>query len=247
MSIEQNYDLQMDFDVYQSEILEVAQSAVNYRKWLARLTFPYLGDNPLEFGSGIGDYADEWLQLGCKQITVSENSPTRMPALTSKFLGNLQVDVRQIDIENFEGVNCVHSAVVSLNVIEHLKNDNAAVRCAHQALSPGGYFVAFAPASPLLMSKFDRAIGHYRRYTKKSARALLANNGFELVEVHYVNSVGWFAWLVGTRILKITPRDGLLLKAWDRIVIPIVSTVEHWFTPPFGTSILIVGQKSIKG
>ena len=237
----------MDFDVYQSEILEVAQSAVNYRKWLARLTFPYLGDNPLEFGSGIGDYADEWLQLGCKQITVSENSPTRMPALTSKFLGNLQVDVRQIDIENYEGVNCDHSAVVSLNVIEHLKNDNAALRGAHDALTPGGYFVAFTPAFPLLMSKFDKAVGHHRRYTKRTARALLKDNGFDIVKIKYVNSVGWFAWLLGMRILKITPRESLMLKIWDKFVIPAVSKFESWITPPFGQSILIVGQKSIKG
>ena len=49
----------MGLDTFQTEILEVVQSAVNYRKWLARLTYPYLGDNPLEFGSGMGDYAKE--------------------------------------------------------------------------------------------------------------------------------------------------------------------------------------------
>ena len=109
----------------------------------------------------------------------------------------------------------------------------------------GGYFVAFTPAFPLLMSKFDRAVGHHRRYTKKTARTLLVNNGFDIVKIEYVNSLGWLAWLVGMRILKITPRDSLVLKIWDKIVIPVVSKIESWISPPFGQSILIVGQKSI--
>ena len=236
----------MNSDDYQTEILEVAQSAVNYRKWLARLTFPFLGDHPLEFGSGIGDYADEWLKLGCKEITVSENSPTRITVLQSKFASDPIVHVERLDIENFNELIPKYSAVVSLNVIEHLKNDEAALRGAHNALLPGGYFIAFTPAFPVLMSGFDRAVGHYRRYTKKTARKLLTNNGFEIVETYYVNSVGWFAWLFGMRLLKITPKDSLLLKLWDKLVIPVVSKFESVIPPPFGQSILIVGQKASK-
>jgi hypothetical protein len=96
----------------------------------------------------------------------------------------------------------------------------------------------------MLMSKFDKAVGHHRRYTKKSARALLKLNGLAIIETSYVNSIGWLAWLVGMRLLKLTPRDGLILKIWDRVVIPIFSTIESWVSPPFGQSILIVGRKS---
>src|SRR5438309_1837557 len=41
----------------QTSVLEDLQSAVNYREWLAGLTAPWLGDRPLEIGSGLGDYA----------------------------------------------------------------------------------------------------------------------------------------------------------------------------------------------
>ena len=233
----------MDIDSYQTEVLEVAQSAINYRKWLARLTYPFLGDNPLEFGSGIGDYADEWLELGCNRITVSESSATRITVLQNKFGNNPLVHVDYLNIEAYDGLNAKYSSVVSLNVIEHLIDDGAALRGAHKALIPGGYFIAFTPAFPILMSRFDRSVGHHRRYTRKTARALLTNNGFEIVKAHYVNSAGWFAWLFGMRLLKITPRDSFLLKVWDKLVIPIVSKVELMITPPFGQSILIVGQK----
>ena len=178
-------------------------------------------------------------------MTVSENSPTRITVLQDQFLNSPNIKVRQLDIENITDIDAGYSSIVSLNVIEHLENDGAALRGAHNALMLGGYFVAFTPAFPLLMSKFDRAVGHHRRYTKKTARTLLVNNGFDIVKIEYVNSLGWLAWLVGMRILKITPRDSLVLKIWDKIVIPVVSKIESWISPPFGQSILIVGQKSI--
>ena len=237
----------MDYDLYQIKILEVTQSAVNYRKWLTRLTYPYLGDNPLEFGSGIGDYTNELLQLGCCQLTVSENSPTRITVLQDQFLNSPNINVRQLEIENTTDIDGACSSIVTLNTIEHLENDGAALRDTLNALTPGGCFVAFTPAFRLLMSRFDKAVSHHRRYTKKTERELLTDNGFEIVTTHYVNSVGWFAWLIGMRILKITPRDSLMLKIWDKIVIPAVSRFESRITPPFGHSILIVGQKSVKG
>jgi len=103
------------------------------------------------------------------------------------------------------------------------------------------------PSFRLLMSRFDKAVDHHRRYAKKTERELLTDNGFEIVTTYYVNSVGWFVWLIGIRILKITRRDSLVLKIWDKIVIPVVSKFESWISPLFGQNILIVSQKSIKG
>ena len=40
--------------VLQDEVLEDLAEAVNYRRWLVDLALPYLGDDPLEVGSGIG-------------------------------------------------------------------------------------------------------------------------------------------------------------------------------------------------
>lgn len=232
----------MNSDAFQTEILEVAQSAINYRKWLARLTFPYLGSNPLEFGSGIGDYAKEWLLLGLTKATVSENSPSRLVTLRDVFADNPSVETKEIDIESLGHLNDKYSSVVSLNVIEHLRNDHSALLASHRLLEKGGYFVAFTPAFPFLMSKFDRSIGHQRRYTKREAKKLLIATGFEVVTVRYVNSIGWLAWLVGMKLLRLTPKDGFLLKIWDRLVIPLVAKLEFWITPPFGQSILIVGR-----
>jgi len=45
----------------QSEVLEDLSDARAYRRWLADLARPHLGPDPLEIGSGTGDYALEWV------------------------------------------------------------------------------------------------------------------------------------------------------------------------------------------
>jgi len=231
-------------DSYQTEILEVVQSATNYRKWLAQLTFPYLGKNPVEIGSGLGDYALEWLDLGAEHLTLSESSSGRLALLLKRFDSNSNVLVEQLEMERLgEFGPEKFSCVVSLNVIEHISDDRVAFASAFRALEPGGYVVAFAPASPMLMSKFDRDVGHCRRYTKRSARALLEGAGFTRVKVTYVNSLGWLAWFLGMKVCRLRPSDGLILRAWDRLIIPIMRMIEGWVSPPFGQSVLIVGQK----
>ena len=233
----------MNSDAFQTEILEVAQSAINYRKWLARLTFPYLGSNPLEFGSGIGDYADEWILLGCKKITVSEISSSRFQTLQTKFRDNELVTPVELDITTPSLNQGEFSAVVSLNVLEHLSDDDSACKSAINLLETNGLFVSFLPAFPILMSKFDIAIGHHRRYTRKSASSLLRRNGFEIEQIHYVNFVGWFAWMFGMKFLRIIPSDGPSIKFLDKLFIPLSSAVEKRIRPPFGQSLLIVGRK----
>jgi hypothetical protein len=51
----------IEHDDVQSRVLEDLSKAVNYRRWLAGLAAPYLGDDPIEIGAGNGDYAVEWL------------------------------------------------------------------------------------------------------------------------------------------------------------------------------------------
>ena len=58
--------------VAQSEVLESLASAVNYNRWLTDLARPHLGDSPIELGSGLGDYAQAWLDSGVPRITTTE-------------------------------------------------------------------------------------------------------------------------------------------------------------------------------
>lgn len=70
--------------------------------------------------------------------------------------------------------------VVAFDVLEHLDDDDAAVREVYRALRPGGHFIIAVPCDPALWSAHDEAVGHVRRYTRPTLTSLLVRGGFAL-------------------------------------------------------------------
>src|SRR5690606_39760466 len=81
----------------QSEVLEDLRGARHYRRWLVRLVSPYLGDDPIEIGAGLGDYAAELVD-GRTRYTATEADPGRLAALAERFAGHPVVRVRQLSL-----------------------------------------------------------------------------------------------------------------------------------------------------
>ncbi len=223
----------------QSQALEDLSHAVNYRRWLADLVRPHLGDDPIELGSGTGDYAMEWLD-GLPRMTVTEADDERLKLLQQRFADDERVTVRSLALPASEPGS--YSAAVALNVMEHIEDDVAALRGIAAMLRPGGAVVLIVPAFPSAMSKFDRAVGHYRRYTRRSLSAALHAADLEVQALGYVNPVGLLAWYVMCRALGSFPRNGFLLRGYDRTVVPVLRAMEGRWQPPFGQSLLAVAR-----
>src|SRR3989338_7377722 len=58
------------------------------------------------------------------------------------------------------------NTVVCLNVLEHIKDDRAAIKNLFQLLEAGGYLILLVPSHPNLYGVIDASIGHFRRYAK---------------------------------------------------------------------------------
>ena len=224
----------------QSFALDSLSEAERYHRWLTDLAQPFLGDDPIEIGSGLGGYATTWLEGGLPAITVTERDSSRLGVLRQRFGSDPRVTVTDTDV--FDPPTGQHSAMVAMNVLEHIEDHVGALRSAHSLLRPGGAVVMFVPAFNFAMSDFDRAIGHFRRYTTKSLRAVYEQAGLEVERIHYVNAPGLFAWFVGMRLLKMTPKYGPTVKLWDAVVVPVARAVETRFRPPFGQSVFAVGR-----
>jgi hypothetical protein len=100
----------------------------------------------------------------------------------------------------------------------------------------------FVPAFPFAIGDFDRAVGHVRRYTRASLGQAYRDAGLTVERLHYVNAPGLPAWFVGVRLLRMTPGDGVLLRLWDRFVVPVARFAESRWVPPFGQSLFAVGR-----
>jgi hypothetical protein len=67
--------------------------------------------------------------------------------------------------------------------------------------------------------------------------------GLDVEVVRHVNAVGFFGWLIAMRLLRGRPGDGLLLRTFDRVVVPILRRLESIAAPPFGQSLFAVGRR----
>ena len=226
----------------QLRVLDSLESAHRYNRWVADLTLPFLGEDPIEFGSGTGVGAELWLESGLPAITVTERDPGALVRLHQRFDNDARVRIGAMNVE--EATTANHSAVVALNVLEHVQDDAGALRGAARLVRPGGMVVIFVPAFPFAAGRFDRLIGHYRRYTKTTISQTFAKAGIEVESVRYVNAPGLVAWFLAVRVLGLIPGDGIPLRIWDQWVIPVTRMLEKRWCPPFGQSVIAVGRTS---
>jgi SAM-dependent methyltransferase len=78
---------------------------------------------------------------------------------------------------------------VSLDVIEHLEDDLAALRELRRTVAPGGALLVTVPAYPWLWSSHDEINHHHRRYTRRSLQRVAEQAGWRQARTTYFNSL----------------------------------------------------------
>lgn len=78
---------------------------------------------------------------------------------------------------------------VSLDVIEHLGEDVAALRELRRVVAPGGALLVTVPAYQWLWSGHDEINHHCRRYTRRTLQRAAESAGWETVRTTYFNSL----------------------------------------------------------
>jgi SAM-dependent methyltransferase len=224
----------------QHDVLAALAECANHRRWFAAFARPYLGEHPIEIGSGFGDYAREWIG-GVDKFTATEADPVLYAQLAAgmKAFGN--VEVRQLMLPSPDRGD--HSCLVSYNVLEHIEDHVGALQSMARLVRPDGYLVLVCPAFPFAMSPVDIATGHVRRYTRRSMTRALTDAGLQVVDVRYANSLGLLCYYAFTSMLKRQPSTGGTISVYDRLVVPVVRRIERLIRrPPFGQSVVAVAR-----
>lgn len=225
----------------QCDVLVALAECQNHRKWFAGFAKPYLGEHPIEIGSGLGDYALEWIP-SVEKYTATDADPALLGELKKHMARYPNVTVRQLLLPTDERAD--HSCLVSYNVLEHIDDHVGALQSMARLVRPEGYIVLVCPAFPFAMSPVDVATGHVRRYTKRSMRKALIDAGLEPVQVRYANSLGLICYYGFTSLLKKQPSTGGTMSFYDRLVVPVVRLLERMVgdRPPFGQSVVAVAR-----
>jgi ubiquinone/menaquinone biosynthesis C-methylase UbiE len=224
----------------QCDVLVALAECRNHRKWFADFAKPYLGDSPIEIGSGLGDYAREWIPL-VEKFTVTDADENLIIGLKREMARYPNVDVQQIQLPSTEQAD--HSCLICYNVLEHIDDHIEALRSMARLVRSGGHIILVCPAFPFAMSPVDMATGHVRRYTKRSMTSALTEAGLAVADVRYANSLGLICYYAFTSLLGKQPSKGRTMTFYDRLVVPVVRFGERLVRrPPFGQSVVAVAQ-----
>ena len=169
-----------------TENLEVMAEAKNYNRYLMSLIAAQLrpGDNVLDFGAGVGTFAAELHGDGVRLVAVEPD-----PALSRRL--------SERGIPTHRSAAPVAGAsmdlVYTLNVLEHIADDDAAAKDIARVLKSGGRLIAYVPAFNVLWTAMDDRVGHIRRYRRRGLVALLRAAGFRITYVLAVPGLADFA------------------------------------------------------
>ncbi len=133
----------------------------------------------LEVGCGSGAMVEDYRRLGYR-CTAVETSPAAFEVARAVHAEHSEVSVLSAfpepAAERFD-------VLVSCEVLEHIEDDEAALRRWVGALKRGAHVLLSVPANPLQLGPSDEWAGHYRRYTRRTLRRLVEGAGLTPVRL----------------------------------------------------------------
>lgn len=219
-------------------VLEDLEGLTNYPSWIADLLRPHLGGAVLEVGAGHGSISQQL--IGVDQLVLMEPHPHGIDVLSQRFSAEPSVKlVASLDEARRYGP---FDTIVLVNVLEHVTDDVELLGQLRELLKPVGKVCVFSPAHNALYSRFDRDIGHYRRYSRSALVEAMSRAHLHANEARYINALGAVGWLVGARLMRSRHPSRSMTSLYDRALVPISQRLEVGREPRFGQSVLAVAS-----
>lgn len=158
-----------------------------------------------------------------------------------------QMDATRIPFKDEFDVVC------SLDSLEHIKDDEGALRGMFDAIKPGGGLICSVPQHPWLWSDFDEQSRHERRYAAGDLKQKIERAGFSiLLSTSFMTLL--FPAMLASRILwKLKPgraatnefKSGPLNSSMGAVAAAEGRAIMAGARFPFGGSLLVVAEKRI--
>jgi SAM-dependent methyltransferase len=226
---------------YVGSELDLFAEVQNWKTYWASQIQPFLRGDVLEVGAGIGsntryldpgERANRWVCL----------EPD--PELAGQLVTNLRENGAGREYETVCGTlgglaGQLFDTIVYIDVLEHIENDREELARAASHLRPGGCLIVLSPAHPRLFSRFDAAIGHYRRYNRAMMRALTPA-ALRIERLRYLDCAGAILSVGNKLMLRQSMPTRAQLRFWDRWVVSVSRGLDRLFLYSLGKTIIAV-------
>ena len=223
---------------YPGKELEVFDQAKIFQKYIYLIIKKYLKDNILEVGAGIGSFTRSYFH-NHKNIHLSDLDQNNCNILKEKFNDN---DIK-IDNKKISEINLNFNTIIYLNVLEHINEDKKEIELALSRLNLGGHLIILTPAHQDLYSKFDKAIGHLRRYNAGFFSSSNYKNA-KIKKLIYLDALGYILYFFNKIFFKeeVYPSK-MKVFLWDKIFTPITIIFDYITRYKFGKNVLCIYEK----
>lgn len=147
------------------------------RHLLARALDGLRPGDALDIGAAGGGNTRVLRERGWRPVAL-EYGPEGAEVAHERGLLTLRADATRLPIDD-----AALDLVVAFDILEHIEDDDLAVREVARILRPEGTFLVAVPADPRLWSAHDVAVDHVRRYTRETLSSVLHRGGFEVVDM----------------------------------------------------------------
>jgi len=224
-------------------VLEMHAATPKLNAWYYDKLREHVTGDVLELGAGIGNIS-KLLAADARTLLATEVEESHLAKLRAELAGRPNVEVARYDLEEPPPDAIAtrrFDTVLSMNVLEHVKDDVRAVRELARLLRPGGWMLTYVPALPLAYGPMDAALGHHRRYTTKSFAALMRSANLHVERCEYMNVLGLAGWLVSNKLLRRDTPDPSQVGLFEKLV-PLVR-LEDRVRVPFGLGVICHAHK----
>lgn len=230
---------------YEGEELHLFEEAAKWKRYLSTTIKPYIQGKVLEVGAGIGETTlylqnkavEEWTCLEPDQnllnILQKKISINKLPAYCTARLGM---------VENLHE-NSSFDTIIYIDVLEHIEDDEKEIRLAIPFLNHGGSLIILAPAHPVLFNPFDKAIGHYRRYSKKTLRAIVPSLSLKEKRLFYLDAASMLLLFLNKVFMKKKYPSSHDIWIWQTFFLPVSKVLDRLVLRTTGKSIVGIWSK----
>jgi SAM-dependent methyltransferase len=234
----------MTVEEYVGRELELFAYAIQWKKYWSSVIRAHLRGDVLEAGAGIGTNTPYLKSPQAASWTCLEPDALLAAQMREKFATDAGLRDTRVQIGDTQTIidRAKFDAILYIDVLEHIPDDKAELERASRLLRRGGNLIVLSPAYSWLYTPFDRAIGHLRRYRKKTLEAS-APRDCRLQKMIYLDSAGLLASSGNRLLLKRSMPTLAQILFWDRYLVPVSRVLDRLVFHGFGKSILGIWTK----
>lgn len=210
----------------------------------------------IEFGASVGYMVSEMKDLFPSNSYISTDLMNE--GLIQSYKRNPDIMHIRCDFTDAPFKDNSTDLIYSLNVLEHIDDDQKTISECYRILKPGGYCLFVVPRGDKLYDYFDEILFHKRRYAHKELNDKCVSTGFQVINNFH------FAWLcypafwikkkwnrhVGKKLSQEEKLERVKADINNAITSPLAINMMHFehllskiIHPPFGVRECILCMK----